>query len=253
MEASAPRLVDPAAIGKPRDYDHLLGTMKDLHLSQQVGTSRHAIKRRREAYGVAPYTVAQAIAPYAHLLGVVSDRYVATRCGVSPHMVKAFRESQGILREFKPKPRVQRLPTGHPLRPYKALFGLVSDQEISRVSKVSVDGVAEARESFGYGPVAPSLQPSEVVPLNDVHGPWLGYESLLHCMSIAKISRLTGVPYSVIEKRRDFLGVKPYERVSRIARYDHLLGVIPNALLAQLAGLSTARVQELSRAKKIAN
>lgn len=114
MDASVPKVVNPAAIGKPRDYDHLLGTMKDLHLSLQVGTSRHAIKRRREAYGLPVYTVAQAIAPYTHLLGVISDRSVATRCGVSSHMVKNYRESQGILPVFRPKPREQRLPIGHP-------------------------------------------------------------------------------------------------------------------------------------------
>lgn len=91
MEASLPRIVNPAAIGKPRDYDHLLGTMKDLHLSLQVGTSRHAIKRRREAYGLPPYTVAQAIAPYTHLLGLSRIVLLLARCGVSSHMVKAYR------------------------------------------------------------------------------------------------------------------------------------------------------------------
>jgi hypothetical protein len=252
MDASVPKVVNPAAIGKPRDYDHLLGTMKDLHLSLQVGTSRHAIKRRREAYGLPAYTVAQAIAPYTHLLGVISDRSVATRCGVSSLMVKNYRESQGILPVFRPKPREQRLPIGHPLRPYKPLFGFVSDQDIARVSGVHLDAVQQARESLGFAPVAPLLQPSEVAPLQDSHGPLLGYESLLHCMSIAKISRIVGVPYSVVEKRRDFLGVKPYERVSRAARYDHLLGVIPHTLLAKLAGVSASRVQDLYRAKKLA-
>lgn len=250
MEASSPRIVNPAAIGKPRDYDHLLGTMKDLHLSQQVGTSRHAIKRRREAYGIPAYTVAQAIAPYAHLLGVLSDRSVGAQCGVSSHMVKTYRESRGILPVFRPKPRVQRLPIGHPLRPYKPLFGFVSDQEIARIADVLLDTVQQARESLGFEPVAPVLQASEIIPLQDSHGPLLGYESLLHSMSIARISRIVGVPYNIIEKRRDFLGVKPYERVSRAARYNHLLGVIPHTLLAKLAGVSASRVQDLSRAKK---
>lgn len=252
MEASAPRVVNPTAIGKPLDYDHLLGTMKDLHLSLQVGTSRRAIMRRREAYGIPPYTAAKAIAPYAHLLGVLSDRSVGAQCGVSSYMVKTYRESQGILPVFRPKPRVQRLPIDHPLRPYKPLFGFVSDQEIGRVADVPLDTVQQARESLGFEPVAPVLQPSEVIPLQDSHGPLLGYESLLHSMSIAKICRIVGVPYNVIEKRRDFLGVKPYERVSRAARYNHLLGVIPNTLLAKLAGISASRVRYLSRAKKLA-
>ncbi len=252
MESSLPRIVNPAAIGKPRDYDHLLGTMKDLHLSLQVGTSRHAIKRRREAYGLPPYTVAQAIAPHTHLLGVISDRSVAARCGVSAHMVKAYRESQKILPVFRPKPRQQSLPLGHPLRAYKPLFGFVSDQEIARVSDVPLDAVQQTRESLGFEPVAPLLQPVEIAPLQDFHGPLLGYESLLHSMSIAKISRIVGVPYSIIEKRRDFLGVKPYVRVSKAARYNHLLGVIPHSLLAKLAGISASRVQDLSRAKKLA-
>ena len=126
----------------------------------------------------------------------------------------------------------------------------MSDQEIARVSDVPLDAVQQARESLGFEPVAPLLQPIEIAPLQDFHGPLLGYESLLHSMSIAKISRIVGVPYSIIEKRRDFLGVKPYERVSRAVRYNHLLGVIPHSLLAKLAGISASRVQDLSRAKK---
>ncbi|HGM4964683.1 hypothetical protein N7592_04535 [Pseudomonas juntendi] len=120
------------------------------------------------------------------------------------------------------------------------------------MSDVPLDAVQQTRESLGFEPVAPLLQPVEIAPLQDFHGPLLGYESLLHSMSIAKISRIVGVPYSIIEKRRDFLGVKPYVRVSKAARYNHLLGIIPHSLLAKLAGISASRVQDLSRAKKLA-
>lgn len=248
MEASWPRVANPRAIGKPREYDHLLGSMKDLHLAEQVGTTRHTIKRRREAFGLPPYTVAQAIAPYQHLLGAESDRSIGARCGVSPGMVKDYRESQGILPVFRPQPRKQVLPLGHPLRAYKPLFGHVSDQEIARVSSVALATVQETREAFGFEPVAPILKASEAAPLPDYHGPLLGYESLLHCMSVAKISRAVGVHPTVIEQRREFLGVKPM-RGSRVAAYAHLLGVIPSTLLAQLAGVSASRVSELCRAK----
>lgn len=249
MEASWPRVANPRAIRKPRAYDHLLGTMKDLHLAQQVGTTRHTIKRRREAFGLPPFTVAQALAPYQHLLGAQSDRSIGGLAGVSPGMVRVYRESQGILPVFRPKPRAQLLPLGHPLRAYKPLFGHVSDQEIARVSNVALATVQETREALGFEPVAPVLKPSEADPLPDYHGPLLGYESLLHCMSVAKISRAVGVPYSIVEKRRNFLGVKSPERVSRVVLYQHLLGVIPSALLAQLAGVSASRISELCRAK----
>lgn len=249
MKASWPRVANPRAIGKPRAYDYLLGSMKDLHLAQQVGASRHTIKRRREAYGLPPFTVAQAIAPYQHLLGAQSDRSIGDLAGVSPGMVTAYREAQGILPVLRPKPRAQRLPLGHPLRAYKPLYGHVSDQEIARVSKVALATVQETREAFGFEPIPPVLKPSEADPLPDFHGPLLGYESLLHCMSVAKISRAVGVPYAIVESRRDFLGVKSPERVSRVALYQHLLGVIPHALLAQLAGVSASRISELCRAK----
>jgi hypothetical protein len=251
MEATWPRVANPRAIGKPRQYDHLLGSMKDLHLAEQVGTTRHSIKRRREAFGLPPFTVAQAIAQYQHLLGYQSYRSIATLCGVSPRMVKNYCEAQGILPVFRPKPREQRLPLGHALRVYAPLFGHVSDQDIARVSKVALATVQEAREALGLTPVEPILRPSEPEPLPDYHGPLLGYESLLHCMSVAKISRAVGVPYSIVEKRRDFLGVKPHERVSRVAQYRHLLGVIPSTLLAQLAGVSDSTVSALCRAKRL--
>ncbi|WP_420170730.1 hypothetical protein ACN99C_26940 (plasmid) [Pseudomonas alloputida] len=218
-------------------------------MAEQVGTTRHAIKRRREAFGLPPFTVAQAIAPFKPLLGTQSDRSIGARCGVSPAMVKAYRESQGILPLFRRKPRDQVLPLGHPLRAYKPLFGHVSDQEIARVSEVALATVQETREALGFEPVAPLLKASEPDPLPDYHGPLLGYESLLHCMSVAKISRAVGVPYTIIEKRRDFLGVKPFGRVSRVEQYKHLLGAIPHTLLAQLAGVSDSAVSALWRAK----
>jgi hypothetical protein len=78
----------------------------------------------------------------------------------------------------------------------------------------------------------------------DYVGPWLGYESLFGIMSTAKISRAVGVPFSVVEQRQKFMGVGPFQRISKIAQYQHLVGVIPNALVAKLAGVSSTRVAE---------
>ena len=63
-------------------------------------------------------------------------------------------------------------------------------------------------------------------------------------MSAAKISRAVGVPYPVVEQRQKFLGVTTYKRVSKLARYQHLIGLIPIGLLAELAGVSISRASE---------
>jgi hypothetical protein len=41
-----------------------------------------------------------------------------------------------------------------------------------------------------------------------------------------------------------FLGIAPYKRLSKAVRFDHLLGKVPNSLVAKLAGVSTARIAE---------
>lgn len=81
-------------------------------------------------------------------------------------------------------------------------------------------------------------------------GPWLGYESLFGTMSAAKISRAVGVPFAIVEQRQNFLGAVPYQRVSKLDRYQHLAGLISNALLAKLAGVSASRATEFSRRLK---
>jgi len=123
----------------------------------------------------------------------------------------------------------------------------VSDQEIAALSGASVATVKALREAFGFGPVAPLPEAPKPNPIPDYLGPWLGYESLFGIMSSAKISRAVGVPFAVVEQRREFLGVKHYQRVSRAARYEHLLGVVSNNVLAKLAGVSPARIADMRK------
>ncbi|MGC3713699.1 hypothetical protein ACPTJA_14370, partial [Enterococcus faecalis] len=59
-----------------------------------------------------------------------------------------------------------------------------------------------------------------------------------------KISRAVGVPFAVVEQRQKFLGATPYQRVSKLARYQLLVGLIPIGLLAKLAGVSITRASE---------
>lgn len=54
------------------------------------------------------------------------------------------------------------------------------------------------------------------------------------------------MPFSVVEQRQAFLGVTPYQRVDR---YEHLVGVVPNNVLAKLAGVSPARIADIRKRK----
>ena len=128
------------------------------------------------------------------------------------------------------------------MHPYKALLGLVPDQEVANLADASVVTVKALRESFGLEPAAPLPESPKQTPIQDCPGPWIGYESLFGCMSAAKISRAVGVPFSVVEQRQAFLGIPPFQRVSRLARYEHLLGLVSNGVLAKLAGVSPSRV-----------
>ena len=236
-------------IGLPKWYDCKLGRMKDRTLARLVGTTQHRIRQRRLMFGIAAYTVDQVIEPFRDLLGVESDPAIAARCGVSVSSVTTYRESQGIPPRPRPTPRKQRIPANHPVRPYKALLGLVTDQDIAKLSGATVATVKALREAFGFGPAAPLPEPPKPIPLPNYQGPWLGFESLFGTMSSAKISRAVGVPFSVVEQRREFLGIKPYQRVSRVARYEHLLGMVSNNVLAKLAGVAPSRIADIRKSK----
>jgi hypothetical protein len=238
--------VDWKVVGLPRWYDCMLGTMKDRALARILGITREQVRSRRIALGIEPFTVDKCIEPYRELLGVDTDAHVARLSGVSVFSVTAYRKAQGIA----PRPRkttikaASPIPAGHPVRPYKGLLGLVPDQDIARVAKVKTQMVTELRVACGIVEGPPSVEFFDQVPIRDYTGPWLGYESLFGQMSVAKISRAVGVPYQVVQRRQDFLGVKPYQRVSKLARYSHLLGVVSNGVLGKLAGVSTSRVAD---------
>lgn len=233
-------------IGLPKWYDYFLGKMKDQRLADLVGTSKSAIRYRRRLFGIPAWTVKQAIEPHRHLLQIVSDRAIAKLCGVSPHSVTTYRRSLGLKAKPGPTPgqKVRKFPANHPLRPFKALLGLVHDRVIAKLAGVSCTTVRNWRESFGLQPAGPLPKKPAQARFEDYVGPWLGYESLFGIMSTAKISRAVGVPFSVVEQRQKFMGVGPFQRISKIAQYQHLVGVVPNALVAKLAGVSSTRVAE---------
>lgn len=238
-------------IGLPRWYDCKLGRVNDKRLARLVGTSQGVIRYRRNLFGIAAWSVALLIEPFRHLVGVEPDRKIAALSGASVSSVTTYRESLGIAPATRPAPRKQRIPAHHPIKPYRQLLGLVADPEIAALAGVPVAVVEALRESFGFEPVAsvPGLPTQD--PLPNYQGPWLGYESLFGSMSAAKISRAVGVPFSVVEQRQQHLGVTPYKRVSRVARYEHLLGVVSNNVLAKLVGLTPARIADIRRTKAV--
>ena len=237
-------------IGVARWYDWKLGKLSDRDLARVVGTTEGSIRRRRVQFGIEVYSVAVALAPFQHLLGLESDRSVSAKSGVSVKSIQAYRKSQGIAPRSKVTRRIQRLPLDHPVRPYKSALGLVPDEDIAEASGVAVEVVQALREAFGLdAAVAPSPDLAKSAPVEDYHGPGLGYESLLGTMSAAKLSRTVGVAYAVVEARREFLGIAPYKRVSRADRYVHLFGVVPNSVLAKLAGVSHERIAQMRMAK----
>lgn len=240
--------VDWNSIGLPRWYDCKLGRVSDSELARLVGTTMTMIRYRRMLFEIPVYTVAQVLEPYLDRLGVDSDRAIAAQCGVSPPSVKAYRMSLGIAPAPLPGKHIPTRPLmtkGHALRPYRSLLGFVADQELADFVGLPVEDVEQIRQAMGLpaAAAAPDIFLPEQHP--NYPGPWLVYESLFGSMSVAKISRATGIPYKVIEDRRIFLGVPAYGRPSRIDRYKHLVGRVPNNALARFVGLSPARVFQI--------
>lgn len=250
MKATKPKAANWLLIDVARWYDCMLGKSTDRELARRVGTTENRIARRRQHFGIDPYSVSQAMAPYKHLLGVESDKSVASICEVSVPSVRAYRKSLGIppMPKAKAIERPQTKPYVDPLSPFRDLLGKVPDADVARLSGIGIEEVASARQSLRLEPVilAPDSRKFDVVP--DYHGPLLGYESMLGKFSDAKISRQVGVPISLVERRRTFLGIEPYQRVAQASRYSHLLGEVSDSLLAKLAGVSRTRISDMRKA-----
>ena len=236
-------------IGAAKWYDCKLGKYYDQELARLAGTTPGRIKRRRELFGIPPYSINQAIEPYAHLVGLLSDRALSEKCGASVTSIRMYREERGIGPRAKVPHRQQRLPLGHPVRPFKDALRLVPAEDVAVAANVPLQDVLDVCAVFGIKPPKADIHPPESAPLEDVAGPLIGYESLFGKMSSAKISRAVGVPLGVIEQRRISLGLPSHERVSKADRYKHLFGLLPNAVIAKLAGLSTARIADMRKAK----
>lgn len=240
-------MIDWAKIGLARWYDCKLGTMTDRKLAGLVGTSVAVIRRRRELFCIEVWSINQLIKPYRQMFDDHSDLAIARLCGASVKSVTTYRRSEGLAEYVRPAPlqRRQRLPLGHPVRPFKILLGRVADEEVARLSGFDVESIASIREAFGLLRVLPAdPEPVQQTVWQNFQGPWLGFESLLGTMSDPKVSRTVNVPIPVVEQRRLFLGIRPYRRVSKLEPYRHLLGLVPNSLIALLAGVSHTRVAD---------
>jgi hypothetical protein len=241
-----------AKVGLPRWYDDQLGKMGDKKLAAIAGVTPSKIRHRRKLFGIPRWTVAMAIAPHAALLGEYSDSYVARLCNVSSWSVRAYREAAGIALKQKPE-AAPCIPPNHPVKPYASLLGLIEDKVLAALAGVSTRRVVELRETLRLEPPPSPPRARRKRLVSDYFGPLLGYESLLGVISDAKVSRATGLPISVIESRRRFLGIEPYQRISRIVQYDYLLAIksIPSAVLAELVGLSASRISEIRRKNEL--
>lgn len=185
---------------------------------------------------------------YDSKLGRCNDRKLGRLVGVSQGTIRYRRELFGIPAWSARKRPVQRVPAGHPLRAFQQLIGLVPDDELATRAGVAVELVAQIRSALALQEVQPEPV-VEVVTHPAYHGPLLGFEPLLTSMTAVMISRATGLPLSVIEARRDFLGVARFVRVSKLERYRYLLGRVSNYAVARFVGVSVSRVTDYRKQK----
>ena len=221
----------PKKIFKPKPYDSLLGTMSDQDLAEATGVSNRTIRDRRKLLGVDAWSVEVALDPHKHLLGILSDKEIANISGVGISSVTKYRKE----RDIHP----------HPLAEFVPLLGLVSDEDVARVSEMPLTLVETVRWILNIEELVEEIiEPIQIV---DFEGPLLGFESLLTTATVTEIQRQTGIHFSIIERRRDFLGLPVFQNKSKLDRYKHLVGIVPVPLLAKLVGLSGSRVRQLRK------
>lgn len=219
---------------KPKPYDSLLGTMSDQDLANATGVCNRTIGARRKLLGVEAWSVEVALTPHMHLLGILSDKEISNISGVGISSVTKYRKENDI--------------HPHPLAEFVPLLGHVTDEDVARVSEMPLALVEKVRWTLNIEKLVEEV--SEPICVEDFEGPFLGFESLLTTKTVTEIERQTGIHFSIIERRRDFLGLPTFQHKSKLEPYKHLVGIVPVPLLAKLVGLSGSRVRQLSKPKE---
>lgn len=226
MESAAPKRPF-----KAKPYDSLLGTMSDQDLANATGVCNQTISARRKLLGVDAWSVEIALSPHMHLLGILSDKEISNISGIGISSVTKYRKENDI--------------HPHPLAEFLPLLGRVTDEDVSRVSEKPISMVERVRWILSIDAFVEEV--NDPIRVEDFEGPLLGFESLLTTATSTEIMRQTGIHFSIIERRRDFLGLPVFQHKSKLEPYMHLVGIVPVPLLAKLAGLSGSRVRQLSK------
>jgi len=124
-------------------------------------------------------------------------------------------------------------------------LGVAQDGALAAALDLQDDEVEAERVRLEI-PTPPELLPTSNDPIQDAYGPGLGFETLLASYSSDRISRMTGTPLWLVERRRAFLGIV-YVRMTKVDRYAYLLGKVPNADIAQLCGVSVETVRRVRK------
>lgn len=189
-------------------WNSLLGTMPDIELAEQVGSTIHIVSARRNGAGIPSYAESNKIdwSLYDKLLGTDSDINIANRVNISSSSISDRRRYLNIPK-YTPPPKYT-IPED-----LLSLMGVVSDNSLSVKFGIPVGFIRDKRVSLGIKEVT---RGSWVKSRS-----WTEYELeklLNEDLTTDSLSEILNLSKTTIRNKRRELGVK-YNRVGKRDKY----------------------------------
>lgn len=185
-------------------WNSLLGTMPDIELAEQVGSTIHIVSARRNGAGIPSYAESNKIdwSLYDKLLGTDSDINIANKVNISSSSISKRREVLGIPRYSFEIPKEA-----------EAMLGKQSDPYIADNFNIPLSTVKTKRRNAGIPQVKQgswvnkrSWTEEEIASLKNEE------------LTTNILSEILGLSKTTIRNKRRELGVK-YNRVGKRDKY----------------------------------
>jgi hypothetical protein len=234
------------------DAVQLLGTMTDIDLAKQLGSTPYWVRKKRYELGIEPYQMPEEAALRERrsnivwtdeeiaLLGTKSDPEIAKLLGVHPASVTLKRKKMGIA------PSIE-MDACEWTTQMLGLLGEVSDNFIGREYGISPITVKVKRLELGIPPVGKTmLEPPPELPLDVIE--LIGKKPDKQLADIYKVSRVHIRYYRAIHHipAAEYLPIPEFQWKSE---HDAQLGTMSDGMLGRLLQISTRTV--LDRRKKL--
>ena len=224
-----------------KKYKRVLGTMTDDELAKKIGCSSASILYARARFGIAPYRPTARngnLDKFVEMLGSVPDSKLAKIVGVSTRTVSRERKRREIPLKVDGR-------SSHRIDWSQWIdhLGKKSDCALAQEIGCCQMTVTVKRNKLG---IAPKHARKESIKWHEVLDKF-------PTMTDTEIARLLGISSSSVMRARKRYGAEKITKNGRLEPFESLIGVIPDAVVANLAKCHLATVQVRRRTLGLKN